>query len=215
MSIHDTATANNFANVYWLGGSPCSGKSTIADVLVKKYGFALYRCDEAFYEHSKIVTAEQQPIFHRLVHLSSEDLWMRLVAQQVAEEIAFYHEEFPLILEDLLAYPRTQPVLVEGAALLPECVYPLLSHPRRAIWIVPTGEFQMHHYRQRTWAKDVVKACSDPEQAFLNWMQRDIAFAHHVAHEATQRALPLLVVDGQRSLVENITWSEQHLGLSL
>jgi 2-phosphoglycerate kinase len=215
MSIYDATTTLNFTNIYWIGGSPCSGKSSVADLLAEKYGFALYRCDEAFYEHRKIVTAELQPVFHRLVHLSSEDLWMRPVAQQVAEEIACYHEEFPLILEDLLAYPRTQPVLVEGAALLPECVYPLLSHPRRAIWIVPTGEFQMHHYQQRAWAKDVVKACSDPEQAFLNWMQRDIAFAHHVAHEAARQALPLLVVGEQRSLVENIAWSEQYLGLSL
>jgi hypothetical protein len=214
MPVYDTTTAHDFANVCWIGGSPCAGKSTIADVLVKKYGFVLYRCDEAYYEHCKIVTAERQPVFHRLINLSSEDLWMRPVAQQVVEEIAFYHEEFPLILDDLLAYPHTQPVLVEGAALLPECVYPHLSRSRRAIWIVPTGEFQMHHYRQRAWAKDVVKTCSDSERAFLNWMQRDIAFAHHVRREATQRALPLLVVDGQRSLVENIAWAEQYLSLS-
>jgi len=214
MSTYDAMTSHNFTNIYWIGGSPCSGKSAVADALVKKYGFALYRCDEAYYEHCKIITAERQPVFHRLTHLSSEDLWMRPVAQQVAEEIVLYREEFPLILDDLLAYPHTQLVLVEGAALLPECVYPLLSHPGRAIWIVPTGEFQMHHYRQRAWAKDVVKACHDPEQAFLNWMQRDIAFAHHVRREAAQRALPLLVVDGQRSLLENIVWAEQHLSLS-
>jgi hypothetical protein len=214
MSIYDVTTTHNFANIYWIGGSPCAGKSSVADALVEKYGSVLYRCDEAFYEHCKIVTAKRQPIFHRLIRLSSEDLWMRPVAQQVEEEIAFYHEEFPLILEDLLAYPRTQPVLVEGAALLPECVYPLLSHLCRAVWIVPTGEFQMHHYRQRAWAKDVVKACSDPEQAFLNWMQRDIAFAQHVSREATRRALPLLTVDGHSSLAENIAWTEQHLGFS-
>jgi hypothetical protein len=211
MPIHDATIAYNFTHIYWIGGSPCSGKSAIADALVKKYGFVLYRCDEAYYEHCKIITTERQPVFHRLINLSSEDLWMRPVAQQVAEEIALYHEEFPLILDDLLAYPRTQPVLVEGAALLPECVSPLLSSPGRAIWVVPTGEFQMYHYRQRAWAKDVVKACSDPERAFLNWMQRDMAFAHHVRREAVQRALPLLVVDGQCSLVENIAWAGQHL----
>jgi hypothetical protein len=136
------------------------------------------------------------------------------VPQQVAEEIALYREEFPLILDDLLAYPRTQPVLVEGAALLPECVHPLLAHPGRAIWVVPTGEFQLHHYQQRAWAKNVVKACSDPERAFLNWMQRDMAFAQHVSREATLRALSLLVVDGQRSLMENIAWAGQHLKCS-
>jgi hypothetical protein len=214
MSLHDTPIVRNFAHIYWIGGSPCAGKSSIADALIKKHGCVLYRCDEAYYKHCELVTAEQQPAFHRLIHLSSEELWMRPVSQQVAEEIALYHEEFALILDDLSAYPPTQPVLVEGVALLPACVSPLLAHPGRAIWIVPTGEFQMRHYRQRTWAKDVVKACCNPELAFLNWMQRDIAFADHVKQEATQQALPLLVVDGQRSLEENIVWAEQHLDFS-
>src|SRR5207248_2020795 len=119
--------------------------------------------------------------------LSSDDLWMRPIAQQIREEIILYHEEFPLILEDLLSRPRIKPILAEGAALLPECVHPLLLHPRQALWIIPSSEFQMHHYVRREWAKDVVKACANPEQAFLNWMQRDIGFAQRVRSEATQR----------------------------
>lgn len=57
------------ARVYWLGGSPCAGKSLIADSLVQTYGFQVYRCDDAFFRHEKIVTLEHQPIFYRLVHL--------------------------------------------------------------------------------------------------------------------------------------------------
>ena len=44
------------AHVYWLGGSPCAGKSSIADSLVERYGFRLYRCDEAYFVHEKVVT---------------------------------------------------------------------------------------------------------------------------------------------------------------
>lgn len=33
-------------NVYILGGSPCSGKSTIAGMLQKEYGFYYYKVDD-------------------------------------------------------------------------------------------------------------------------------------------------------------------------
>ena len=71
----------------------------------------------------------------------------------------------------------------------------------------------MHHYMRREWAKDVVKACTNPEQAFLNWMQRDIGFAQKVREEAIQRALQVLLVDGQRSLLENRELVEHQFGL--
>ncbi len=203
MPIHNVTMAENLAHIYWIGGSPCAGKSSIADTLAEKYRFDLYRCDDAYFTHAKLVTPEQQPVFHRLTHLSSDDLWMRPVAQQAQEEIALYHEEFPLILEDLLSRPRTRSILAEGAALLPECIHPLLLRPRQALWIVPTREFQMYHYTRREWAKDVVKTCTNPKQAFLNWMHRDIEFAQSIIDAATSRDLQILIVDGQHSLVEN------------
>ena len=51
---------------------------------------------------------------------------MRLVEQQVAEEITLYREEFPLLFDKLLAFAKSPPILAEGAALLPACVVPLL-----------------------------------------------------------------------------------------
>jgi hypothetical protein len=202
------------AHVYWLGGSPCAGKSSIADTLVTSRGMTLYRADDAFSAHTEKITAGQQPIFYKVTHYSSEQLWMRPVEQQAAEEVALYREEFALILEDLLALPATKPILAEGAALLPACVAPLLQDPRHAIWVVPSVEFQLHHYAQRVWARDVVKGCTQPEQAFQNWMQRDIRFARHVIQEAQRLKQRVLVVDGMRSLVETTAEVRHHFSLA-
>ncbi len=68
-------------HVYWLGGSPCAGKSSIADALAETHRLYLYRTDEAFFRHEKIVTPELQPILHKLTHYSAEELWMRPVEQ--------------------------------------------------------------------------------------------------------------------------------------
>lgn len=39
------------AHVWWVGGSPCAGKSTLAAILARRHGLALYRCDEALAAH--------------------------------------------------------------------------------------------------------------------------------------------------------------------
>lgn len=35
----------DYSHVYWIGGSPCSGKSTIAEMITKDYGYTYYQCD--------------------------------------------------------------------------------------------------------------------------------------------------------------------------
>ncbi len=204
----------DLAHVYWIGGSPCSGKSSIAEALAAAYGLQLYHADNAYVRHAKVVTPERQPVFYKLAHLSAEELWMRPVEEQVAEALAHYREEFPLILEDLLALPTTPPILAEGAALLPACVQPYLLERHRAISIVPTAEFQMEQYARRAWAQDVVRACSDPQQAFRNWMQRDIQFAKHVEQAAREAGLFSLLMDGGCPLTDTIARVERHFRLA-
>jgi hypothetical protein len=203
----------NLDHIYWIGGSACAGKSSITDILAQLHKLHVYRCDDAFYEHEKIITQSKQPIFYKLTHLTSDELWLRPVDRQITEEIAMYREEFPLILEDLLILPTTQPIIVEGNALLPEQVCQFISDPRRAIWIVPTAEFQHHHYTRRDWAHNIVATCSDPEQAFQNWMQRDIGFAGVITNHATKQGMRVLLVDGKHSLAENIASVKQHFQL--
>jgi 2-phosphoglycerate kinase len=213
MRNQGTMFRRELEHVYWIGGSPCAGKSSLAEILAARYGLYLYQADEAYVRHEKIVTQESHPIFYKLTHSSSEDVWMRPVEQQVEEEIRLYQEEFPLILEELLALPKSQPILAEGAALLPECVIPLLSERQQATWIIPTEEFQLTHYGRRAWAKEVVKTCTNPEQAFHNWMQRDRRFAAFIEQEASRRGMAVMVIDGTRSLTDNTTLVERYFQL--
>jgi hypothetical protein len=45
-------------------------------------------------------------------------------------------------------------------------------------------------------------------------MQRDIRFAQYIEREARRQAMLVLVVDGTRSLAENISIVEQHFQLA-
>lgn len=185
----------------WVGGSPCSGKSTIVEALCSRYGLAAYHCDGHWERHVRMAERSLQPLMHRQREMSWDQIWMRDVSVQVEDELAIYREEFPMILDDLSRMPPGRPVVAEGAALLPELVAPLLSDAHQAIWIVPAEEFQRQAYRQRgPWVQQILSECTNPQAAWENWMARDAAFARRIANQAISRRLALICVDGQRTV---------------
>lgn len=196
--------AQAFHHIYWVGGSPCSGKSSIADLLAQRHGWQVYHCDEAFNRHVGQADCESEPWLSKVPHLIWDVFWMRPLDIQLRNVIEAYTEEFPMILDDLLLLPQHTPILVEGTALLPELVADVLDDPRRAMWVVPTPEFQRVQYPRRgAWVQDILDQCSQPAHALRNWMERDIQTGLHVQCEAKVRGLPVLVVDGSRTIEQN------------
>jgi len=132
----------------------------------------------------------------------------------LAEAISVYREHLAMVVDDLLALPGPAPILVEGTCLLPGDVHALLSRPRQAIWLVPTEEFQRMHYARRgPWVQEVVNQCEQPEQAFQNWMDRDVAFARWVEQSAGELGLRVVTVDGKRTIADNAQMVARHFGL--
>lgn len=214
---HHLKTA--LSHVLWIGGSPCSGKSSICEILAGRHNLQTYHCDALFDAHLQRATRADSPAFHQLQALLSgpmswDNIWMRPVDVLINHELAIYNEEFAMICDDLLAMPNDRPIIAEGAALLPERVAPLLSAPHQAIWIVPTPAFQLEHYSQRPWIRDILQTCTDPDQAFQNWMARDAGFAQTVIKQAETHALTTMIVDGQRTIAENTAFVEAHFNLN-
>ena len=193
--------------------SPCAGKSSIARQLAAQFSLHLYHCDTEFERQIKQVTVEIAPTIHHLHRLSCDDLWLRPIAEQLRTEIDYYAERFQMILTDLHKLPSEPKIVVEGAELMPTAVFPQLSRREQAIWVVPTEPFQRFHYAQRPWVRGVLSQCSQPEQAFENWMQRDAAFARWIQQETAARQLNCLLVDGSRSIEDNCRHVAQALGL--
>ena len=138
---------------------------------------------------------------------------MQPVESLVQEVIACYREHFTLILEDILSLPKRKSLLVEGTALLPAQVASVLSRQSRAIWLIPSADFQRAHYSRREWVRGILAQCSKPEEAFHNWMERDIRFAQWIEAEASARHLPLLRVDGNRTIEQNAEAVARHFQL--
>lgn len=189
-------------NVFWLGGSPCAGKSSIGEIIASRFGLDVYHVDEAFDRHTQQFDPIHQPTLTKWLASSCNQRWMQPVDTLVRKAIDCYQEHFTMILEDVLSLPE-RPLLVEGTALLPREVASLLSHRSHAIWVIPTNDFQRVHYPKRDWVEGVVAQCKNPEAALHNWMERDIRFAKWVEAEASALQLPVLKVDGNRTIEEN------------
>src|SRR5438552_15409823 len=131
--------------VFWLGGSPCSGKSSISEIIAGRFGLDVYRVDEAFESHAQRFDRLRQPALTKWSKSSWNQRWMQPVDSLVQDVIACYREHFTLILEDIFSLPKRRALLVEGSALPPAQVRSVLSSPSHAIWLIPSADFQITH----------------------------------------------------------------------
>ncbi len=178
----------------WLGGSACAGKSTAARTLAAAHGLTLYSCDEHFEDHRRRASPTRHPHFCRLMDLPGEELWTQPVATQVCDLLHFYEDEFTLIVEDLRGIRG--PVLAEGVGLLPARVAEILADPHQACWLIATPGFRRRHYPRRgPWVEEMLGRCSDPQQAYADWMARDDEIGAYLESQAAALALPYRVVD--------------------
>ncbi len=202
-------------NVFWIGGSPCAGKSSISEILADSFDFDVYHVDEAFAGHIQNLEPISHPNLINWCASSWNERWMKPNDKLLQEVIACYREHFSFVLADILAAPKQKPLLVEGTALLPKQVSALLTKPNRAVWVVPTADFQRTHYAKRDWVRGIVQQCENAETAFQNWMERDARFADWVAAEAKILNLKVLKVDGKHTLRKNALAVARHFELDI
>lgn len=88
-------------NTYYIGGSPCSGKSTIAEILSAKYNLYYFKVDDFLDKYTRIGAQKGYEICKKQDSMNAEEIWMREPSLQCREEFIFYKEIFEFVLEDL------------------------------------------------------------------------------------------------------------------
>jgi hypothetical protein len=198
--VFDSKIHALFSQAYILGGSPCSGKSTIAERLASQYNLQYYTVDAHEREHTKRCQPDRHPVMFKYSKMSWNEIWSRPVPLQVQEELEYYGERFEMIVQDLETYDTGSPLILEGAAYLPDLIKSYAANPEKVRYLVPTKEFQVYHYQQRPWIQPILKECNDPVCAFDNWMRRDQFFGQEILRQARANNYQTIVVDGKRSI---------------
>ncbi|MFY0759698.1 hypothetical protein AB1K32_12540 [Metabacillus dongyingensis] len=200
--------------VYWIGGSACAGKSTLAQMYAEKYQLELYSCDEHFNEHLKSISVKEQPAMYKVSTMNpNEAFYTRGIDEQLKVYIRSFKEDFSFVINDLNKR-CDKPIVVEGNQILPSLVLPYLNKKHKAIWIIPTESFQRENYRKRNWINTVLSETNDPDVSFNNWMTRDALFAKFVLQEANDLNLNVLSIDGKKDLKENFKMIESYFSLN-
>ena len=200
--------AGELAHVLWIGGSPCAGKTSIADSLAEKYQGAVYHFDRMEPQHIARTTAANNPDLMAFLAMDMDQRWLTRSPDEMAHNaMASWLSRFPMVLDDLRAMPTTSPIFAEGPGLFPECVAPLPVSPDQAIWLVAAEPFCLMVRQQRGGSS---LNASDPDLALRNIVQRDVVMARAVERQASERHLACHTVDGSRSLAQMIALVEQH-----
>jgi hypothetical protein len=201
------------ARVLWIGGATDSGKTSVARVLAEKYRLQAYHYDR--YDRVGLPGhwARADPVRHPHMHASPVEnrdwMWVDTTPQELVERwLQTTPERFQLTIEDLLALPSQPPVVAEGYGFLPDLVLPLLASPRQAIWLVSTEKFKRATYDRR--GKGAFADTRDPGRARRNHIGRDLLLAEHIRGRAAELGLPVLEIDGTRSLEEVVSLVDAH-----
>lgn len=158
----------------WIGGPSGSGKSTIGRQIARRWGLRLYACDTRTWEHRDQAIVDGVDAAIRWEALTPAERDALLPADHRALEAI--PERQAMVVADLAALPVSPLVVAEGALLPPD-----KAEPTRSVWLVPTREFQARHRHdpeRRTEPMDVVVAA------------------------ATRHGIPIVVIDGSRTVAE-------------
>lgn len=193
------------AKIYYIGGSPCCGKSTLAEILEKKHSLKYFKLDDKLEEYMKKGKADGKAYSSRFFDMTTDEIWLRSPKIQNVEEFEIYKEIFKYAFEDLKQLSQDTSIITEGAGFLPELMNAIGVAKNEYVCIVPTKEFQIEKYSQRPFVPYILEGCSDKNQAFQNWMERDALFAIDVVKSANQLGYTSIIVDGNTSIEENLT----------
>lgn len=99
------------SNVFFLLGCPCAGKTTVANILAKKYDMFYFCGDSKRFDYYKYAEKETHPF----MTMDASDFWNWTLDEMVAWEKGVVSEQTPYILKDLNELSKSNDlILFEG-----------------------------------------------------------------------------------------------------
>jgi hypothetical protein len=164
----------------FVGGGTGGGKTTLGRALAGIHGLRLLPIDAFWYEHAE--RSDETPLPPDAAWLERTPATMAADFERVSRLMLGY------VLEDLRSLPEQPAVLVEGPQVVPE----LLPEGARAVFLIPSPEFQRANLSVRPMPS------SDPERALANRLVKDRVYADRIAGLARERGFTVIDVDGTR-----------------
>ena len=206
-----TDVRDSLAHVLWIGGGPQVGKTTLSRLLAGTYDLKIYNLDSHDVREERRRAAGVTAAF---VRLSMNERWARPDPHALVERsLAIWAEFFAFTVEDLLAGPRSRPVLAEGPGALPWLVAPLIRSPRQAIFLVPSAAVRERVAERRYGPGQTQRfgpELQDRERALANVRARDAIIDERIAASCADLGLRCERIDGSLDLDASLALLEDH-----
>ena len=202
--------------MYWLGGSSCAGKSTIAELFENELGFDIYPIDPKWMgDHLHAADPERHPgmvKYRESLGPSIQEIFETVPVEDLVElQINFFTEEFEMIVDDLYEFPKDRPILAEGTALFPSQVGPV-TESHQAIWLVATQTFERKIRQQRNEQLPEWNFEMGPWfDSMITWSSKR---KERTTAQAEQLGLKVIETDGSRSVQETFDMIKSHFKLT-
>lgn len=200
-------------NIYYIGGSPCSGKSTLAKRLADRYGMRYYCLDDHLDEFMDLGARKGDDYLKKAYKMQGDELWMRDISVMAEESLEIHRRIYKFCLRDIRRLASGSDVIVEGAGFLPELLKADGIAADRAVFLVSTGNFQRQRYEGMNFINYALALCSDRDAAFNNWMDRDSKVGFFIKKQAEENEYTVFAIDNSSSEDIMHTYLEKAFGL--
>ena len=125
--------------VLFIGGSPCSGKSTVAERISKAYGAYYFKVDDLD-KFTDTAAEKGYPVCKKSIAMTPDEIWMREPLIQCKDEFLIYDEISELVFEYLNKIDADF-IVTEGAAYTPNV---MVKYKKRNTF--PSFQHQIFRY---------------------------------------------------------------------
>lgn len=204
----------NLKNLYWIGGCPSGGKTTLAGKISEIYDIPIYHTDSHSLEYGLRINAIE-PDFHREINMNfvesiitmPDEPWFNIF-------IAGLRALCSIIADDVTRLFGDDIAIIEGGELLPEFMSEI-GIATQSICVNPTYEHLHEYLPKQKWVIGILSNISDDEYKSL-FINRLIfkynLFREYVIGSAVKFNIKT-VTTTPNSLDNNIKIASQHFSL--
>ena len=215
MIFQDNVIKEYLKNVYFIAGTPCGGKTTVARELGEKYKIPVYVIDDQFTIHQLKSDEEHQPCMNRQFR-DADEFFGRSVEEYKSWLLGNTREQLEFVLLDLIRASANKKVICDCHLTVEQAL--MFSDPSRVVFLIKDPSNLVDEYRER-WDhqgfNQYLNSASDVESAKKT--VSTTLYELNIGHIEEIKNSPFFWIErtAKSTVPDTLARVEKHLGLSV